>query len=87
MKGQSITLQPYAEQAFFQRAWSSGHGNKKGLELLLIKYDFLRLQRLLSLHVLKKATQRIIIVEDLAPRRLKKETTERVRLWNEDTVG
>ena len=50
----------------------------------------IRLQGLLSLHVLKKATQRIIVVdilEDLAPRRLKKETTKRVRLWNEDTVG
>jgi hypothetical protein len=52
--------------------------------------DSLSLQGLFSLHVLEKATQDVIIVdvfEDLTPRRLKKETTERVRLWNENTVG
>lgn len=43
----------------------------------------------LSLHVLEKATKNIVIVdilEDLAPKRLEEEATERVRLWNEDTV-
>ena len=52
--------------------------------------DSLGFQGLLSLHALEKASKHVIVVdifEDLIPRRLEKETTERVRLWNENTVG